>query len=152
MERNILHPAEKLEHALAGENKPHFVHWESELLDRRGPYLPQDIDAFSSSLSALKDQVEGLIKTLGTDVEQGIKSTDEFRFSIVSDAIHDLHEFFPDFPLSRGNWDPELREMIGIIPEFVRRIFLETTGQSEKLDGPIKLAIDDIRRLQNKSS
>ncbi|MDF1735105.1 MAG: hypothetical protein P1U37_07460 [Minwuia sp.] len=152
MERNILHPAERLEQALGDENKPHFVHWESELLDRRGPYLPQDIDDFSSSLNALRDQVEGLIKTLETDVDQGIKSTDEFRFSIVFDALHDLHEFFPDFPLSRGNWDPELREMIGIVPEFVRRIFLETTGEHEQLDSPIKIAIDDIRKSRTKSN
>jgi len=103
-------------------------------------------------LTALRDQVEALIRTLETDVDQKIKSTDEFRFSIVSDAIHDLYEFFPNFPLSRGNWDPELRETIGIVPEFVRRIFLETTGEHEQLDSPIKIAIDDIRRSQNKSS
>lgn len=150
-QRNVLHPVERLESALADENRPNFVHWEEELLDRRGAYLPSNIDGTLAGLNALRDQAEALIKRLELDIGMKVKTTDEIRFAIVYDAIWDLHNFFPEFPLSRGNWDPELKQT-GILPDYVRRVFLETTGQHEQLDGPIKLALEDIRKSRRKST
>ncbi len=97
-----------------------------------------------SGLNALKDQVKGLIARLELDLEMKVETTDEIRFSIVFDAIHDLHDFYPDFPLSRGNWDRELKQTIGTLPAFVQRVFLEVTGLHERLDGPIQYVLKDM--------
>lgn len=151
LQRNVLRPVERLESALADENRPHFVHWEEELLENRGPFLPNEIRATLAGLRALKDQTEALITKLERDLRMKVQTTDEIRFTIVYDAIWDLHEFFPEFPLSRGNWDPEHKQ-VGILPDYVRRVFVETTGEDERLDGPIKLALQDVRKSQHKST
>lgn len=151
LKRNVLHPVERLESALADENRPHFVHWEDILQARRDPYLPHDIGAISSGLGELKEQVRDLVHCLQTELDQKIKTTDEIRYFIVYDAIWNLHDFFPEFSLSRGNWDPEHKQ-VGILPDYVRRVFLETTGQHEQLDGPIQLALKDVRKSQRKST
>lgn len=146
-----MHPVEKLETALEARNKPHFVHWEEESLGPRGSFLPEDIDRTLAGLAALRDQAEALIAELHVDLRMKVQANDEIRFTIVYDAIWDLHEFFPDFPLSRGNWDPEHKQ-VGILPDYVRRVFLETTGQHEQLDGPIQLALEGVRKSQHKST
>ncbi|UWR16308.1 hypothetical protein [Sulfitobacter sp. M368] len=151
LQRNVLHPVDRLESALADENRPNFVHWEDMLQKRRGPYLPDDLDAISSGLVELKEQVRDLVYSLQTEKDQNIKTTDEIRYYIVYNAIWDLHEYFPDFPLSRGSWDPEHKQ-VGILPDYVRRVFLETTGEHERLDGPIKLALEDVRKSQRKTT
>jgi hypothetical protein len=151
LKRNVLHPVERLESALANENMPHFVHWEDELLDRQEGNVPLDGDDFLSGLAALKAQANDLIAKLELDLRMKVQTTDEIRFTIVYDAIWDLHDFFPEFPLSRGNWDPEHKQ-VGILPDYVRRVFLETTGQHEQLDGPIQLALEDVRKSQRKST
>lgn len=152
LKRNVLHPVEKLESALADENTPHFVHWEDQLRDRRERNAALDGDRLLSSLAALKAQANDVISKLECDLGLKVQTTDEIRFAIVYDAIWDLHDFFPEFPLSRGNWDAELKQMIGILPDYVRRVFLETTGENEQLDGPIKLALEDVRKSQRKST
>lgn len=151
LQRNVLHPVERLESALADENTPHFVHWEDQLRDRLGPLIPNDIDATLAGLTALRDQAQVLITKLERDLRMKVQTTDEIRFTIVYDAIWDLHEFFPEFPLSRGNWDPEHKQ-VGILPDYVRRMFLETTGEHERLDGPIQIALEDVRKSQHKST
>lgn len=152
LQRNVLHPIERLENALASASRPNFVHWEEELLRHRGPFMPNDIDRTLAGLAALKAQANDLIAKLELDLGMKVQTTDEVRFTIVHDAIWDLHEFFPDFPLSRGNWDADLKRMIGVLPDYVRRVFLETTGQHEQLDGPIQLALQDVRRSQRKTT
>lgn len=137
---------------LTDENTPHFVHWEDQLRERLGANIPILGDDLLPGLAALKAQTKDLIAKLELDLEMKVQTTDEIRFTIVYDAISDLHEFFPEFPLSRGNWDAELKKMIGILPDYVRRVFLETTEQHEQLDGPIKLALEDVRKSQPKST
>lgn len=152
LKRNVLHPVERLETALVDGNTPHFVHWEDQLGDRLGANTPIHGDDLLPGLATLKAQTQDLIVKLELDLEMKVQTTDEIRFTIVYDAISDLHEFFPEFPLSRGNWDAELKRMIGVLPDYVRRVFLETVGQHEQLDGPIKLALEDVRRSQRKST
>ncbi len=151
LQRNVMHPVERLETALEAPNKPHFVHWEEKYLGPRGSFLPEDIDSTFAGLAALRDQAEALIAKLRVDLRMKVQANDEIRFNIVYDAIWDLHDFFPDFPLSRGNWDPEYKQ-VGILPDYVRRVFLETKGDHEQLDGPIQLALQDVRRSQRKST
>jgi len=151
LERNILHPVAKIEAALAEENHPHFIHWETELLERQPPCPARDIEGLLSSLNELRGQAEDIITKLKLDLDMKVQTTDEIRFSIVYDAIQDLHEAYPNFRLSRGNWYTELKQTVGVLPEFVRRVFLETTGHHEQLDGPIQLALKDIRKSQSKS-
>jgi len=151
LKRNVLHPVERLESALADKNQPHFVHWEDQLRERQDETAPVDRIDLLSGVAALKAQAKDVISRLECDLGMKVQTTDEIRFTIVYDAIWDLHEFFPEFPLSRGNWDAELKRMIGILPDYVRRVFLETTGQHEQLDGPIKLALEDVWKSQRKS-
>lgn len=152
LQRNVLHPVERLESALANENTPHFVHWEDQLRKRQEGNVPLDRIDLLSGLAALKAQTNDLIAEVELDLGMKVQTTDEIRFTIVYDAIQDLHDLFPDFSLSRGNWDTELKRMIGVLPDYVRRVFLETTGQHEQLDGPIKIALEDVRKSQRKST
>ena len=151
LKRNVLHPVERLESALADESQPHFVHWEDQLREPQDGIAPVDCDDLLSGLAALKAQAKDVISKLECDLGMNVQTTDEIRFTIVYDAIWDLHDFFPEFPLSRGNWDPEHKQ-VGILPDYVRRVFLETTGEDERLDGPIQLALQDVRRSQRKST
>ena len=152
LKRNVLHPVERLESALADESQPHFVHWEDQLREPQDGIAPVDCVDLLSGLAALKAQAKDVISKLECDLGMKVQATDEIRFTIVYDAIWDLHDFFPEFPLSRGNWDADLKRMIGILPDYVRRVFLETTGQHEQLDGPIQLALEDVRKSQRKST
>ncbi|MBB05183.1 MAG: hypothetical protein CML03_06665 [Pseudooceanicola sp.] len=152
LQRNVLHPVERLETALTDENTPHFVHWEDQLRERQDGIAPVDSVDLLSDLAALKAQAKDVISKLECDLGMKVQTSDEIRFTIVYDAIWDLHDFFPDFSLSRGTWDPELKKMIGVLPDFVRRVFLETTGHSEQLDSPIQLALEDVRKSQRKST
>ena len=144
LERNVLQPAERLEAALLPENRPKFVYWEDVLSDQYDDKSPGAKDDLFLDLSTLKYQAKKIIARLELDLEMKVQTTDEIRFSIVFDAIHDLRDFYPDFPLSRGNWDSELKQMIGTLPEYVRRVFLEITGHHEQLDGPIQLVLKDM--------
>lgn len=132
LQRNVLHPVERLESALAHENSPHFVHWEDQLREPQDGNAPVDRVDLLSGLAALKAQAKDVISKLECDLGMKVQTTDEIRFTIVYNAIWDLHDFFPEFPLSRGNWDADLKRMIGILPDYVRRVFLETTGQHEQ--------------------
>lgn len=114
--------------------------------------MPNNINDLDNLLIALGDETRTLIRHLENDIDQGIKATDEIRFAIVVESIDLLLESFPEFPLSRGNWDSELKRMAGTLPDYVRRIFLEITGQHEQLDGPIQLHLDETRRTQTKST
>ena len=142
--RNVLRPIERLEDALLEQNRPHFVHWEDALFFNSETSPPKGNEDLLSRLHELKNLANGIVVSLERDLEMKVETTDEIRFSIVFGCIHDLHDFYPDFPLSRGNWDPELKQMIGTLPEFVRRIFLEITGHHEQLDGPIQLVLKDM--------
>lgn len=151
LKRNVLHPVERLEGALADDNQPHFVHWEDQLREPQDRIAPVDRVDLLSGLAALKAQAKDVISKLECDLGMKVQTTDEIRFTIVYDAIWDLHDFFPEFPLSRGNWDPEHKQ-VGILPDYVRRVFLETTGEDERLDGPIQLALQEVRKSQRKST
>ncbi len=142
--RNVLRPIERLEDALLEQNRPHFVHWEDALFFKSVTSAPRDHEDLLSKLHELKNLARGIVAMLEVDLEMKVETTDEIRFSIVSGCIDDLRDFYPEFPLSRGNWDPELKRMIGTLPEFVRRVFLEITGHHEQLDGPIQHALKDM--------
>lgn len=63
---------------------------------------------------------------------------------VVYVCLSELRECYPDLKLSRGNWDKKLKVATGAIPDFVRRVFFETTGNHEQLDGPIQRNIKAI--------
>lgn len=62
------------------------------------------------------------------------------RSYVVFVCLWDLNKSFPDFRITRGQWDKDLGQTVGVIPDYVRRVFLETTGQHEQLDSQIQEA------------
>lgn len=148
---NVLNPIEKLTEALSASNHSHFRHWEEY-----GEVVPPDRTSLLEKLNSLKLEANSISHWLEGEVsgriwDDKIRHGDEIRFAIVYNAIHAVNDHFPEFSVSRGNWDGELRKMTGIIPDYVRRVFLETTGQNEQLDGPVKDVVSEIRKLQKKS-
>lgn len=148
---NVLNPVERLRDSLSDTNKPHFRHWEEY-----GQEIERSRQPLIDSLNSLHQEAESISRWLEGEVsgriwDARIRHTEEIRYNVVWVAIEAVHTHFPRFPISRGSWDNELSQMTGIIPDYVRRIFLETTGQTEQLDGQIKDAIADFRKPQKKS-
>ncbi|WP_421360242.1 hypothetical protein [Agrobacterium rosae] len=147
---NVINPIERLKTALEDSNRPHFHHWEEygETSDRdRQPILDE--------LNALRVEAISISRWLESEIDGSVsgkvRHTDEIRYFVVYTALSALEESFPELTLSRGNWDEALGIATGAVPDFVRRVFLETTGQHEQLDGPIQSVITDTRKLQQKS-
>ncbi|MFV1440237.1 MULTISPECIES: hypothetical protein [unclassified Phaeobacter] len=137
LQRQIINPIETLEAALAPENTPHFVHWE-----HYGDIQTPSREPFLAALAELKKEAALLQADfedeISGEVAGKISHTNEIRHYVVYVCLSELRECYPDLKLSRGNWDKKLKVAIGPIPEFVRRVFLETTGNHEQLDGPIQ--------------
>lgn len=137
LQRQIIKPIETLEAALADENSPHFAHWE-----RYGEVEPVGSVALLSSLAELKDRATRLQAEFEDEITGDkagkITHTHEIRYYIVHVCLSKLRECYPNLKFSRGNWDKEIKRATGAIPDFVRRVFLETTGQHEQLDGPMQ--------------
>ncbi|TMM51686.1 hypothetical protein [Sulfitobacter sabulilitoris] len=137
LQRKIINPIVTLEAALTDENGPHFAHWE-----RYGEVVPVADETLLASLAELKNRAKRLQAELEDEItgeKAGkVTHTHEIRYYIVHVCLSELRECYPNLKLSRGNWDKEIKIATGAIPDFVRRIFLETTGQLEQLDGPMQ--------------
>jgi hypothetical protein len=136
-QRKIINPIDTLEAALANENGPHFAHWE-----QYGEVEPVADEALLASLAELKNRATRLQAEFADEITGDkagkITHTHEIRYYIVHVCLSELRECYPNLKLSRGNWDKEIKIATGAIPDFVRRVFLETTGQHEQLDGPMQ--------------
>jgi hypothetical protein len=137
LQRKIINPIETLEAALADENGPHFAHWE-----RYGEVEPAAEETLLTNLAELKSKATSLQAAFADEITGDkagkITHTHEIRYYIVHVCLSELRECYPNLKLSRGNWDKEIKIATGAIPDFVRRVFLETTGQHEQLDGPMQ--------------
>ncbi|WP_283638503.1 hypothetical protein [Marinovum algicola] len=137
LQRQIINPIETLEAALAPENTPHFSHWE-----HYGDIRPPFHEPLLAALAELRKEADLLRSDfedeISGDVAGKISHTNEIRHYVVYVCLSELRECYPDLKLSRGNWDKKLKVATGSIPDFVRRVFLETTGNHEQLDGPIQ--------------
>ncbi len=137
LQRQIINPIETLEAALAPENTPHFSHWE-----QYGDFRPPSREPLLAALAELRKEADILQadfeEEISGDVAGKISHTNEIRHYVVYVCLSELRECYPDLKLSRGNWDKKLKVATGAIPDFVRRVFFETTGNHEQLDGPIQ--------------
>ncbi len=137
LQRKIINPIEALETALAIENTPHFAHWE-----RYGEVELAANETLIASLAELKNRAARLQDEFADEITGEtagkITHSHEIRYYVVHVCLSELRECYPNLKLSRGNWDKEIKVATGAIPDFVRRVFLETTGQNEQLDGPIQ--------------
>ncbi len=141
--RNVVNPCNKLENALLDQNLPNFEHWEIDTT-----FEPKVIDNFRQSIDDLKQRADSLVATMQAELAQAISHNSEIKFTIVFDALADLHQHFPEIHLSRGNWYSEVGEMVGVVPAYVRRLYFEITGETEKLDAQIQDVIRDQRKNQ----
>jgi len=137
LQRQVINPIETLEAALAPENAPHFSHWE-----QYGDFRPPSRETLLAALAVLRKEA-GLLQAdfddeISGEVAGKISHTNEIRHYVVYVCLSELSECYPDLKLSRGNWDKKLKVATGAIPDFVRRVFFETTGNHEQLDGPIQ--------------
>lgn len=143
LSRNVISPCNKLEEALLEQNLPNFAHWEN------GCQLePEQIKHLRQSLNELKQSGLSLSGTLAAEIDQDISHNSEIKHDIVFNALADLHQYFPDLPLSRGNWDTEIGNMSGSIPDYVRRFYFEVTNQNDKLNVQIQDVISAQRKNQ----
>lgn len=140
LQRQVINPVEVLEKALATENRPYFAHWEN-YGDNPEPANANLVE----ELAKLKSEAEGIRNWLDAEIKGDhggkIAHTDEIRYYVVQVCLWDLHESFPEYQISRGTWIPELKKTVGAVPDYVRRVFQETTGQIERLDGQIQEAL-----------
>ncbi|WP_146188190.1 hypothetical protein [Ascidiaceihabitans donghaensis] len=140
LQRQVVNPIETLQAALSDENAPHFAHWE-----RFGDDDPHANAALHDALADLKNKVTLLQREFEDEITGEtagkITHTHEIRHYVVFVCLSELREHYPNLKLSRGNWDKDLGQSIGHVPDFVRRVFFETTGNYEQLDGPIQANI-----------
>ncbi|MGC8203229.1 hypothetical protein ACP2AV_11050 [Aliiroseovarius sp. PTFE2010] len=141
--RNVVSPCEKLEAAFLDQSLPNFEHWEINSI-----FPAESIDGIRQAIGDLKQRADGLIATMQVEIGQDISHNSEIKFTIVFDALADLHQHFPEIPLSRGNWDSEIGEMVGILPAYVRRVYFEITGEDDQLNVQIQDIIRDQRKNQ----
>jgi hypothetical protein len=143
LRRNVLKPIERLEGALESENVAHFAHWEEY-----GQHVQVNASTLLAELSSLKVRAASLEKWLSDEVEGKssgkIAHTNEIRFYVVHVCLWDLKKSFPDFRITPGQWDKDLGQTVGIVPDYVRRVFYETTGQHEQLDSQIQEALKPL--------
>lgn len=143
LQRNVIKPIERLETALEPESTAHFAHWEEY-----GQPEQFDTTTILSELSHLKERTAKLESWLSEEVDGTnsgkIAHTNEIRFYVVHVCLWDLKKSFPDFRITRGQWDKDLGQTVGIIPDYVRRVFHETTGQHEQLDSQIQEAMKSL--------
>lgn len=147
---NVINPIERLKAALAETNRPYFHHWEEY-----GEATGSDRRSILNQLDALQEEACFMSRWLESELTGRnlgkLRHTDEIRYYVVYIALSAIQDSFPELMLSRGNWDKDLGAMTGAIPDYVRRIFLETTGRHEPLDAAIQSVISDTRKIQQKS-
>lgn len=140
LQRQVVKPIETLQAALSDENAPHFAHWE-----RYGDDVPHPNTALLDALANLKNKAMSLQREFEDEITGRtagkITHTHEIRQYVVFVCLSELRENYPNLKRSRGNWDKELGQSVGLVPDFVRRVFFETTGNHEQLDGPIQANI-----------
>jgi len=143
LQRKVIKPIEALQDALEPENMAHFNHWEDY-----GNAEQIDTEAILTVLTSLKDRATKLEATLSGEIDGKpagkIAHTNEIRFYVVHVCLWDLKNHYPEFRLTRGQWDKDLGQTVGVIPDYARRVFLETTGQHEQLDGQIQEALKSL--------
>ncbi|MEP3776856.1 MAG: hypothetical protein ABJM82_07495 [Shimia thalassica] len=143
LQRNVIKPIERLEVALEPENFAHFAHWEEY-----GKHDQLNAATLLTELSSLKERAARLERWLADEVDGTnsgkIAHTNEIRFYVVHVCLWDLKKSFPDFRITRGQWDKDLKQTVGITPDYVRRVFHETTGQHEQLDSQIQDALKSL--------
>ena len=144
LQRQVITPIETLQEALDANNAPNFHHWE-----QYGETAAIADDALLNALENLKELASKIRGVLEGEVkrhvfEDKISHTSEIRFYVVHECLWELRKCYPDFKITRGNWDKELGKTIGTVPEYVRRIFRETTGQHEQLDGQIQEVLKSL--------
>ena len=134
----MIGPIETLQQALNDNNAPNFHHWEQygETQEIADNALLTSLESLKEQAVKIRDLLEGEVKR--QVFEDKISHTNEIRFYVVHECLWELRESYPDYKITRGNWDKELGETIGTVPEYVRRVFRETTGQHEQLDGQIQ--------------
>lgn len=149
LQANVLNPIEKLKAAIAEDKQPHFHHWE-----QYGNGEPPATPGLIAELENLERKATEIAEWLEGDrsgARWGAHShNDEIRYYIVFTAIEELRKHFPEVKLTRGNWDEGVRIMSGAVPDYVRRVFLETAGREEQLNGQIQLAISALRKSRKK--
>ena len=140
LQRQVVNPIETLQAALSDENAPYFAHWECYGDDG----LHSD-RVLLDALANLKNKAISLQREFEHEITGEtagkITHTHEIRHYVVFVCLSELRENYPNIKLSRGNWDKELGQSVGPVPDFVRRVFFETTGNHEQLDGPIQANI-----------
>ncbi|MGH1368574.1 MAG: hypothetical protein ACRBCL_08145 [Maritimibacter sp.] len=140
LQRQVVNPIETLLAALSDENAPHFAHWE-----RYGDDDPHSDKTLLDALADLKNKAISLQHEFEDEITGEttgkITHTHEIRHYVVFICLSELRENYPNLKQSRGNWDKELGQSVGPVPDFVRRVFFETTGNHEQLDGPIQANI-----------
>ncbi|MFK5979715.1 MAG: hypothetical protein QM488_12605 [Rhizobiaceae bacterium] len=145
LKANVLNPIKKLEAAIDFTNHPHFNHWETY-----GKIEAPDTPILLAEISILKRKATemcGWLEGERTGKHWGkLSHNDEIRHYIVFTALEEIREHYPEMKLSRGNWHKGVGAMTGAIPDYIRRVFLETTGQHEQLDGQIQFATSDLRK------
>ena len=144
LQTNVLNPIGRLKAAIAEENHPHFNHWETY-----GEVEALNTDELRAELGQLEQKATKLANWLdGERTGEGsggpLSHNDEIRHYIVFTALEELREHFPEIKLVRGSWDKGVRNMTGVVPDYVRRVFLETTGQNETLNGQLQFAISAL--------
>jgi hypothetical protein len=143
----VIGPAERLLDALDDAKRPYFAEWPDEY---RFPDRP-DLDEARSRIDNVYHRAMALRDSLRSQRLQKITHTSEMRYDIVTTLLDILKEHFPGIKLTRGQHDRDLRETVGIIPDYVRRAFLEITGSAEQLDAPIQQALVRPRKSEPKS-
>jgi hypothetical protein len=141
---NVLNPIQKLKAAIAVDNHPYFNHWETygKVEAPTTKKLVAELNQLEIKASQIAKHLNG--ERTGKGPSGKLSHNDEIRHYIVFTAIHEVREHFPEIKLVRGNWDKDVGNMTGAVPDYVRRVFLETTGQNETLNGQLQFVISDL--------
>jgi hypothetical protein len=143
---HIVTPIDTLLDALSDERQPYFSEWPG---DNRISVRP-DFAELSDRLSSLRMYAETLRSSLREQMAENSQHTAEMRYDIVTNLIELLAEHFPEISRTRGQYDKDEHETIGLVPSYVRRAFVEITRTNEQLDAPIQSAIEAERKRQPK--
>jgi hypothetical protein len=143
----VIAPVEKLLHALGEHNRPYFSEWPEEYRLGERP----DFDEAHSRIEEILHHATALRASMDDQLLQKFAHTSEMRYDIVAALIDLLKAHFPEVMRSHGQYDHQLGQTVGTIPDYVRRAFLEITGSAEQLDAPIQQALAQPRKSERKS-
>lgn len=142
----VINPAEKLLDALSDNSRPYFHEWPDEYRLSERP----DLDRIAPHIAELLGHGRALRDNLDGQRNDKIAHTSEMRYDIVATLVDIAREHFPEVKLARGQLYPEVGQMVGTTPEYVRRAFFEITGTNEQLDEPIRHAVPKKSKSQKK--